>query len=238
MNDKNEYGGTVNASSGEKQMGDTSGLKTLKRFRPQPHWYALRATYGREKKAYDYMVCQGRTAFYPTIKRMKLVDGKKRSVEESRIPNLLFVYGLEAEIRHLLGENADLSFLRFYCGHSHVGTRTVTSPLVIPDAQIESLKIICDSENEDILFVPDDVSKFREGQLVRVVHGAFEGGDRPCSPLPWTAAGGRGGRWFVFDGDGLCAECLSGKAVSRIPLRYSQQFNLKNQGGAAGNAGL
>lgn len=153
MNDKNEYVGTVNASSGEKQMGDTSGLKTLKRFRPQPHWYALRATYGREKKAYDYMVCQGRTAFYPTIKRMKLVDGKKKSVEESRIPNLLFVYGLEAEIRHLLGENADLSFLRFYCGHSHVGTRTVTSPLVIPD----------------------DVSKFREGQLVRVVHGAFEG---------------------------------------------------------------
>lgn len=175
MNDKNEYGGTVNASSGEKQMGDTSGLKTLKRFRPQPHWYALRATYGREKKAYDYMVCQGRTTFYPTIKRMKLVDGKKKSVEESRIPNLLFVYGLEAEIRHLLGENADLSFLRFYCGHSHVGTRTVTSPLVIPDAQIESLKIICDSENEDILFVPDDVSKFQEGQLVRVVHGAFEG---------------------------------------------------------------
>lgn len=51
----------------------------------------------------------------------------------------------------------------------------MTSPLVIPDAQIESLKIICDSENEDILFVPDDVSKFREGQLVRVVHGAFEG---------------------------------------------------------------
>lgn len=98
MNDKNEYVGTVNASSGEKQMGDTSGLKTLKRFRPQPHWYALRATYGREKKAYDYMVCQGRTAFYPTIKRMKLVDGKKKSVEESRIPNLLFVYGLEAEI--------------------------------------------------------------------------------------------------------------------------------------------
>ena len=32
-----------------------------------PHWYALRTTYGREKKAYDYMTSKGITAFYPTI---------------------------------------------------------------------------------------------------------------------------------------------------------------------------
>lgn len=31
-----------------------------------PHWYALRTTYGREKKAYDYMTAKGITAFYPT----------------------------------------------------------------------------------------------------------------------------------------------------------------------------
>ena len=38
-----------------------------------PHWYALRTTYGRERKAYDYMTAKGITAFYPTIKTVKLI---------------------------------------------------------------------------------------------------------------------------------------------------------------------
>lgn len=38
-----------------------------------PHWYALRTTYGREKKAYDYMTSKGITAFYPTINSVKLI---------------------------------------------------------------------------------------------------------------------------------------------------------------------
>ena len=42
----------------------------------QPHWYALRVTYGCEKKAYDYMVEKQVDAFYPTIKTVKEVNGK------------------------------------------------------------------------------------------------------------------------------------------------------------------
>lgn len=49
------------------------------------HWYALRTTYGREKKAYDYIISKGGTAFYPTLSTVKLVDGKRKTVEESRI---------------------------------------------------------------------------------------------------------------------------------------------------------
>ena len=41
-----------------------------------PHWYALRTTYGREKKAYDYMTAKGITAFYPTTSVVKLIKGK------------------------------------------------------------------------------------------------------------------------------------------------------------------
>ena len=32
-----------------------------------PHWFALRTTYGREKKAYEYIISRNGTAFYPTI---------------------------------------------------------------------------------------------------------------------------------------------------------------------------
>lgn len=41
----------------------------------QQNWYALRTTYGREKKAYDYLVAKGVSAFYPTIKVMKEIRG-------------------------------------------------------------------------------------------------------------------------------------------------------------------
>ena len=42
-----------------------------------PHWYALRTTYGREKKAYDYMTAKGITAFYPTTEVVKLIISAK-----------------------------------------------------------------------------------------------------------------------------------------------------------------
>lgn len=54
------------------------------------HWYALRTTYGREQKAYDYLVAKGITAFYPTVRRIKEVRGQRKLVVESRIPNIFF----------------------------------------------------------------------------------------------------------------------------------------------------
>ena len=54
------------------------------------HWYALRTTYGREQKAYDYMVAKGATVFLPTITSVRLVDGKRRTIVESRLPCLLY----------------------------------------------------------------------------------------------------------------------------------------------------
>ena len=40
---------------------------------------------------------------------------------------------------------------------------------------MESLKIICASEAEDIILVPADVPKFKEGQMVRIIDGGFKG---------------------------------------------------------------
>lgn len=48
-------------------------------------------------------------------------------------------------------------------------------PLVVPDYQMESLKILCASDAEDIILVASDVQKFKAGQTVRVVKGAFKG---------------------------------------------------------------
>ena len=140
-----------------------------------PHWYALRTTYGREKKAHDYMVAKGITAFYPTIDVVKLIKGKRKNVTESRLPNIFFAYGTEEQLKSFVYDNVNLPFLRFYYRHIHVGCRIEKTPLIVPDYQMESLKIICSADVDNTIVTLDEVPKFEKGQLVRVIDGAFKG---------------------------------------------------------------
>ena len=44
----------------------------------------------------------------------------------------------------------------------------IQQPLIVPYPQIESFRIICASKVNDIVVLSNDVSKFKEGQLVRI----------------------------------------------------------------------
>ena len=140
-----------------------------------PHWYALRTTYGREKKAYDYMTAKGILAFYPTTKTVKLIKGKRKVVTESRLPNIFFAYGTEEQLKTFVYDNVNLPFLRFYYRHVHVGRRIDKRPLVVPNYQMESLKIICAANTDNTIVSLEKVQKFEKGQLVKIVDGAFKG---------------------------------------------------------------
>ena len=140
-----------------------------------PHWYALRTTYGREGKAYDYMTAKGITAFYPTIKTVKLIKGKRKVVTESRLPNIFFAYGTEEQLKTFVYDNVNLTFLRFYYRHVHVGRRIDKRPLIVPNYQMESLKIICAANTDNTIVSLEKVQKFEKGQLVKIVDGAFKG---------------------------------------------------------------
>lgn len=48
-------------------------------------------------------------------------------------------------------------------------------PLVIPDAQLESLRIICEAREQDTIVSATDIAKFRIGRKVRVTAGPFAG---------------------------------------------------------------
>lgn len=140
-----------------------------------PHWYALRTTYGREKKAYDYMTAKGITAFYPTINSVKLINGKRKVITESRLPNIFFAYGTEEQIKTFVYDNVNLPFLRFYYRHIHIGRKIEKTPMIVPNYQMDSLKIICAADVDNTIVTLDEVPKFKKGQLVRVIDGAFKG---------------------------------------------------------------
>ena len=170
---------TISAESSQTGVSTKNALLVTKPKAPRevdiPHWYALRTTYGREKKAYDYMTAKGITAFYPTTDTVKLIKGKRKVVTESRLPNIFFAYGTEEQLKTFVYDNVNLPFLRFYYRHVHIGRRIEKIPLIVPDYQMESLKIICAADADNTIVSLVEVPKFEKGQLVRVTDGAFKG---------------------------------------------------------------
>ena len=150
-------------------------LEQLQRADTISHWYALRTTYGREKKAYDYLVAKGVKAFLPTITSIKMIKGKRVPIVESRLPNMFFAYGTEEQIKTFVYDNVNLPFLRFYYHHTREERNVKRIPLIVPDYQIDSLKIICESEVDDVIVSTAEINKFEVGQKVRVIDGAFKG---------------------------------------------------------------
>lgn len=170
---------TVAAESSQTGVSTKNALLVTKPKTPReadiPHWYALRTTYGREKKAYDYMTAKGITAFYPTTNVVKLIKGKRKVVTESRLPNIFFAYGTEEQLKEYVYDKVNLPFLRFYYRHIHEGNRIIKTPLIVPDNQMDSLKIICAADADNTIVSLVEVPKFEKGQLVRVIDGAFKG---------------------------------------------------------------
>lgn len=177
-----------------------------------PHWYALRTTYGREKKAYDYMTAKGITAFYPTTNVVKLIKGKRKNVTESRLPNIFFAYGTEEQLQEYVYDNVNLPFLRFYYRHYHEGSKIKKTPLIVPDNQMESLKIICAADADNTFVSLVKVPKFEKGQLVRVIDGVFKG------------VIGRVARWQGQQRVGVVVDDLVTMATAYIPSAFLEKI--------------
>lgn len=177
------------------------------------HWYALRTTYGREKKAYDYLTAKGITAFYPTTNVVKLIKGKRKVVTESRLPNIFFAYGTEEQLKSFVYDNVNLPFLRFYYRHIHVGRRIEKTPLIVPDYQMESLKIICSADADSTIVSLGEIPKFEKGQLVRVIDGAFKG------------VVGRVARWQGQLRVGVVVDNLVTVCTAYVPSAFLEKMN-------------
>ena len=177
-----------------------------------PHWYALRTTYGREKKAYEYLTAKGITAFYPTTNVVKLIKGKRKVVTESRLPNIFFAYGTEEQLKEYVYDNVNLPFLRFYYRHYHEGSKIKKTPLIVPDNQMDSLKIICAADADNTFVSLVKVPKFEKGQLVKVIDGVFKG------------VVGRVARWQGQQRVGVVVDDLVAMVTAYIPSAFLQKI--------------
>lgn len=190
-----------------------TGVSTNNAPSVNKHWYAIRTTYGREQIAYDHIVSNGGTAFLPLIKQIKVIKGKKSVVNVSRIPNIFFVYGTENEIKSYVYDNINLPFLRFYYEYHREGTKVIKKPLIVPDRQIHSFQILCQSEAEDIRLVPVEmVQKFEKGDSVIIVEGEFKGIE------------GKVARWHGQQRVAIIIEGLCVIATAYVPSAYLEKL--------------
>lgn len=140
------------------------------------HWFTLRCAYGQEKKINEKLIEAGVTTFYPTLFTVKLIDGKRRKVEESCVPNLLFAYGTFDELKTFVyRKDEPYKHLRFYYRYFHIKGRIKQEPLIVPEDQMNSFKRICESKEEDIIIKTEAIRKFQKNELVRIIAGPFQG---------------------------------------------------------------
>ena len=139
------------------------------------HWYVLRATYGRVNASYEYLAQKGIEVYHPTIFVYRMVNGKRKRLEESRLPNIFFAQSTEEILKTYVFDNVTLPHLRFYYRYAGLGNERTKEPLIVPDRQMESLKIICGHKEADNVVVPNDKHQFEKGETVIVTDGDFKG---------------------------------------------------------------
>ena len=72
-------------------------------------WFLMRAAYGQEGKAKDYLESKGIETFLPLTEKSYICRGKVRHKQVSLIPNFLFVKSNEKEMKKYVGKG-DLTF--------------------------------------------------------------------------------------------------------------------------------
>ena len=84
-------------------------------------WFLMRAAYGQEKKAKDYLEAKGIEVFLPLREKCYLYKGKRVHRQVSLIPNFLFVKSTEQELKKYIGKGELDFFHHYYVPHVNSG---------------------------------------------------------------------------------------------------------------------
>ena len=138
-------------------------------------WFVMRASYGREDKAYNYMVGDGTYCYLAKRWVDRYVMGKRRRVLEALIPNLIFVYTTKEKAETYIKDTPEIGFLTYYYNHFELNNEQKNPPLIVPRSEMENFIRATWSHNEHILFVDPAKCHYKSGDMVRVIEGVFQG---------------------------------------------------------------
>jgi transcriptional antiterminator NusG len=124
------------------------------------NWYALYTRPRHERQVQDELSAHEIESYLPTHKVRRRWSDRYKMVEEPLFKNYLFVNVEEERYRESLKPYGSVSFISFDEGR----------PAIIPDAELEALRILVTSE------LPHNPYPFLKiGRKVRVKYGPLEG---------------------------------------------------------------
>ena len=141
-------------------------------------WFLMRAAYGQEKKAKDFLEAKGIEVFLPLQEKCFVCKGKRIHRQVSLIPNFLFVKSTEQEMKKYIGKGELDFFHHYYVPHINSGGVKIgkgIKPLVIPQNQMDSFIKWQNVDDENKLFIADDHMDFEMNDVVKIVDGKFAG---------------------------------------------------------------
>lgn len=127
----------------------------------QYFWHALYIKSRAEKKALTDLQNKGIEAFLPLQKKLRQWSDRKKWVDMPLIPGYLFVKVSNKEYDMALQSNHIVTYVRFE-----------GKAAIIPDQQIEYLKLLLKQDNLDIEIIQE---KLEPGQTIEVVAGPLIG---------------------------------------------------------------
>ena len=176
--DNKEAGRTSTAQKGistlPKATSSQTGVSVEYAHDPNKKWDVVRASYGRERRAYDYFVDDGTFSYLPTHFIYKLKDEKRVRTEEVLVPNILFVYATREKADEYVKGTAQLDFLTYY--YDHFNTENGKNPpLVVPNDEMHNFVLATCTDSEHVRLVSAEKCNFKSGDIVRVIGGPFCG---------------------------------------------------------------
>ena len=168
-------------------------------FDPSKKWWVFRATYGREIKAYEYLKSKEIDAYLPLQWTVKEYGCVKKRVQESLLPNILFVYCSETQADQLVHKTPQLNYLAYYTNKLEVGTDGKRNlHLTVGFDQMMNFIALTSVQDNNIRVVDTCRCRFRSGDRVRITNGAFIG-------IEGRVARVAGQQRVIVEVEGLCA---------------------------------
>ena len=132
-------------------------------------WFAMSATFGRELKARDYLEKNGVESFVPM--KYQMVNDRKRGKVRKLVPaisNLIFVHTTKDRIQALKTSVDYLQYLTMPIDGRNI-------PILVPENQMRPFIAVCETLNENLVYLSPDEINLERGTPVRIVGSAFDG---------------------------------------------------------------
>lgn len=142
------------------------------------NWFVLRATYGRNEIACKALNGKGILTYMPKHKVMKIIDGKKKRIEEPLLPNIIFAYCERKDLEPFVKFPAlTARYLKYYLNKTlPIELNTgFHPPLVVPDQAMRNFIRLTSIDNEHVMLINPDRIHYKSGEKVRIIDGQFKG---------------------------------------------------------------